>query len=593
MKIKAPIKKIAAILLALWFLPQMIQAAQLPKMFPAEVLTTRGNKEGYINASGEWVVEAMYDQVLDTTNGIGIVVKNAKYGGVDEKNNKIIPLIYDEIRPYKEQRAVYIKDQQWGILDTKGNEISVDRYENIHDFSNGLALVEREIEGKKRYGYINQQGEEVIPAKYLQAEDFIEKKTVVKDEDGSYLLIDIAGKTIENYGILPVSGYREDRLIYEDLLTRKKGYMDEKGNPITTAKYEFAEPFKDGVAVFGEVPEDKGERGLIDLKGNTIYPPIYQQIKNLGSQRVALGIPKDQTQFFIGTRYALADTEGRALTDFIYDDIGVYQGRNTYVYTDEVSYLIDRNGTKLPDFPFVRGSGPLIQIGDIVQGDIDDTRIYFSETGQIIYQPNWIIPLSNTREVETKTFRLGRDYIVYYPKLLGLEEKGVEQTINNRLMDSSMYDKLEETREPFRYISRYSIPFYQGDLLVIDQQGELRFLDQVRPTLIRTTSNINLETGTFYSLEDLFKPNVDWQRVLIDEMNILREQPPIKGKIFEGNPLTLLNNYGFYVDETHLFIYYYPNIIAPFDAGYITFKIPFTQLETIINKEGSFWQAFH
>jgi hypothetical protein len=42
-----------------------------------------------------------------------------------------------------------------------------------------------------------------------------------------------------------------------------------------------------------------------------------------------------------------------------------------------------------------------------------------------------------------------------------------------------------------------------------------------------------------------------------------------------------------------LYIYFTPYEIAPYAAGFPTFKIPFTQILNIIDEEGEFWKAFN
>jgi len=47
------------------------------------------------------------------------------------------------------------------------------------------------------------------------------------------------------------------------------------------------------------------------------------------------------------------------------------------------------------------------------------------------------------------------------------------------------------------------------------------------------------------------------------------------------------------VSEDALYIFFAPYDIAPFAAGFPTFRIPYSEIEGMINKQGAFWKAFH
>lgn len=49
----------------------------------------------------------------------------------------------------------------------------------------------------------------------------------------------------------------------------------------------------------------------------------------------------------------------------------------------------------------------------------------------------------------------------------------------------------------------------------------------------------------------------------------------------------------FYIDGDQLVIYFTPYQIGPYAAGVISFPIPFSQLEDVLDKEGAFWKAGH
>ena len=49
----------------------------------------------------------------------------------------------------------------------------------------------------------------------------------------------------------------------------------------------------------------------------------------------------------------------------------------------------------------------------------------------------------------------------------------------------------------------------------------------------------------------------------------------------------------FYIDGDNLYIYFPPYEIGPYAAGFITFKIPFSEISGMINKNGAFYLSFN
>ena len=69
---------------------------------------------------------------------------------------------YDKIGPYKNGRAKVHKDNKMGFINENGEEVIPCVYEYIGDFVNGRAKVIKDL----KEGYINYTGEEIIPIKY-------------------------------------------------------------------------------------------------------------------------------------------------------------------------------------------------------------------------------------------------------------------------------------------------------------------------------------------------------------------------------------------------------------------------------------------
>ena len=74
--------------------------------FPAK----RGEKSGYINYAGDWILELEYDYCYSFTEGVARVFKDEKWGYIDEKGNTIVEPVFADCGEYRNERAFYSLD---------------------------------------------------------------------------------------------------------------------------------------------------------------------------------------------------------------------------------------------------------------------------------------------------------------------------------------------------------------------------------------------------------------------------------------------------------------------------------------------------
>ncbi|MNV52651.1 Anti-sigma-V factor RsiV [compost metagenome] len=111
------------------------------------------------------------------------------------------------------------------------------------------------------------------------------------------------------------------------------------------------------------------------------------------------------------------------------------------------------------------------------------------------------------------------------------------------------------------------------------------------PTRIYT--KIDLRSGVFYQLKDLFKPSVDYTGTLSDIVARQIKSDPQYSYVFPDAFKGIAPDQPFFVDADALYLYFNPYDIAPYAAGFPTFRIPFAQIMGLINTDGAFWRSFH
>lgn len=163
------------------------------------------NKAGFINKSGEIVIPTIYDYTSwlgmpDFKDGYISVNKkiNGKtYGTLLGKNGKPLPGFtwkYNNVDRFSENKAQFEENGKWGFLDQNGQVVITAKYNYVQGFHNGYASVQIKTDGEYKWGCINHEGVEVIPCIYDNAITF-ENGIALVSLNGEIGLIDVYGNS--------------------------------------------------------------------------------------------------------------------------------------------------------------------------------------------------------------------------------------------------------------------------------------------------------------------------------------------------------------------------------------------------------------
>lgn len=143
-------------------------------------------KEGLIDVNGKVIFECKYERI-DWKNlweyGFCKVRLNDKYGFYDKSGKQILPHLYDDIEvtvsdKTKNVRLIVRKDRSYGLFDIKGKELAAIEYDYIASIHEGLLVCEKGAHKEHNnykyglYGYLDEDGNLVIPCKYEDASSF-------------------------------------------------------------------------------------------------------------------------------------------------------------------------------------------------------------------------------------------------------------------------------------------------------------------------------------------------------------------------------------------------------------------------------------
>lgn len=567
-------------------------AERMLHLFPVSIKEIGGNKWGYINSQGQFILPPVYDHACDfQENGLAIVHLKGQSGVINYSGYFIVKPIYDTIRLFSEGRAVVHDQQGFKIIDESGKEITSRAFSFIGDYHEGRALfTDIAADGNHLFGFLNKRGKEVIPITYEEAGNFSNGKALVKMNGGTYALINLTGKVICTYPYAFTGSYGEGLLAFQKCSGGLFGYLDEQGNTVIEPKYTSAEPFKEGRAIVCA----NGHYALIDRSGHYIFKPYYHDIFHLEEERIALGKAVNPEHPELGSIYAAADNAGHILTGFIYNGITKYEEGKASVCNDNAVFFIDRNGNRVSDFPGAEGRGELQLSKKLIKAVIDHRLLYFEKSGVIVWKPKTEICLNDQYIVNEHKYKPNKDFLIYYPQFNEMTDKKTQAKINQTLKDlAGIKETQPDLQIESNYMGDFTISYFTGGLAVIEMTGGNYPLGGSHRVQVKKYAHIDLKTGEFFQLKDLFKPGSQYVKVISEiigeRIKSNRDYSHFFPRSFKG----IQADQPFFISKGHLNIFFFPNEIAPYQAGFPAFSIPFDNLMAVIDQLGAFWKTFN
>jgi hypothetical protein len=571
----------------------LLRLSRAVYLYPAAEKEIGGSKWGYIDNKGKFVLSPTFEEARDfQENGLAIVESMGLFGIINSDGYFIVKPKYESIQAFSEGRAAVIDDRGFNVIDESGKEVTSKPYSFISSYKEGRAVAANTNEaGKYLYGYLNRWGKEVIPLTYESAADFINGKALVKHQDGSYDLIDLTGRTLVEFPYPFVDNYGDGLLAFKEKEDGKWGYIDEKGNVVIKPQFSGTMPFEAGFAIVNMSENYVDHYGLIDRQGIFTIKPQYNLLLYLEEGRYALGKEVIPDKPYLPSKYALADVKGHLYTGFLFNGISPFKNGIASAYDDEFTFFIDQRGRRIEHLPKVDGSGTLSFDKTLIKGDIDFRILYFDKKGQVVWKQNHIIPLTKEMAVIENKYKPNKDYLVYYPQVKGIEN---QEEVNQKLKDLSAVKPIPpHTQLDSSYVGDFNVSFYKKNLLVIEINGYDYPFGAAHGMPVRKYAHIDLKTGEFYQLKDLFKPSADYIKIISDIIADQIKNDEKYSYVFPDSFKGIQPDQPFFINESDLNIYFLPYDIAPYAAGFPTFTIPFEELNNIIAKDRSFWRSFH
>lgn len=154
------------------------------KSFPNNIIYFSENRlqyhDGYIReelpSGAHWLIDmsgiiidrseqpAQSEIVYAETEGLRAIMKDGKFGFIDEAGRLRIANRYENVRPFSEGLAAIQIRGKWGFIDHHEKLVVQPIYEQVGDFYNGMAIVRQE----GLSGLVDASGKVILPLRYDQ-----------------------------------------------------------------------------------------------------------------------------------------------------------------------------------------------------------------------------------------------------------------------------------------------------------------------------------------------------------------------------------------------------------------------------------------
>jgi hypothetical protein len=235
--------------------------------------------------------------------------------------------------------------EKYGFADSTGKICIEPIYNEIEDFKEGYALVEK----NNLYGYINKAGRVKIDFQYTDASSFTQQTAIVQQNKTTFL-IDHAGKKIS-------ADYDEIADFIDNTAVVKKnnlyGAINYTGEEIIKPGFSNLSDFSENMAAFMQ----NNKYGFINRQGFTVIAPIFTWVSVFKN---------NQCRIKIDNRLGVINKHGDFIIEPLYDFIdepfkGIY-----VVVKNNLYGFIDSSGCYLSEIKYTYS--PALKPADLTNG---------------------------------------------------------------------------------------------------------------------------------------------------------------------------------------------------------------------------------
>lgn len=316
------------------------------------------SKFGFINVSGDTVINPVYEKVSEFSEGFACVKFKGKWTFIDRQGNllKQAAIIYSPIvlsdYPYstfKEGLAqVRNENNKQGYIDRSGNLVIPFQFDDTRSFNEGIAAFMQ----NGKWGYIDKSGKIIVKPIYDYG-SYGENGYIMVRKNGKMGVIDKTGKEIvspEHTEHNVVKTFGKNFLVGN---VNKWICVDPSGKEIFYKTYEEVWPFSEGLAAVSVYTKlgfiENYKWGFIDSSGKEVIPVHYDSI--IRNNGFTGGFKGGIVFVKQNGKWSMIDKKGEAVGSVKFSSLSEYEDMSNLFHDGPVGIkmngrwgYIDKNG---------------------------------------------------------------------------------------------------------------------------------------------------------------------------------------------------------------------------------------------------------
>ena len=200
------------------------------------------------------------------------------------------------------------------------------------------------VEHNNLWGYINHDGEVVIPCIYNHALRIKNNAAEVYDGNSWQLL---SVEHICRHDVIP-SQNNEDKVLSVIEFDDKQGFANADGDVVIEPKYMYCRPFYWGMAAVSAPSGGllNNRWGFVDINGNEIVQhDRYNDVGDFSEGLAWVSDGKSSEGFgFKGSKFGFINVKGELVVPMVYDDASSFFEGKAMVYLGDKCMYIDKDG---------------------------------------------------------------------------------------------------------------------------------------------------------------------------------------------------------------------------------------------------------
>ncbi|MDO5716306.1 MAG: WG repeat-containing protein [Tissierellia bacterium] len=421
---------------------------------------------GFVDEEGNPASDALYEEILRTFDqGYGVVQSEGRPMIIDQKGREVTKKTYQTILDIQHKRAIAQRDGKTYVVDLSNGEEIFGGYDYIRMKTENLYAV---LEGQ-RWSYRGEKEEKKIDGPFDEAYPFGKDGAVVM-KDGVVFRLSREGDMEE----LPYSHVvKIEDTPYFIAAGEKTSLLDMSGNILIEEMPGDLTELKDDRMVLFIRSGGKLKKGIYDIQGKELVPPVHDEIRIL-----------DRTYFLSGEEGAwkIYTMENQLLNQERYSSVNAKHreenGGFLCAIREGKTFFIDQEGKEIPG-P-TNGALSMEKDTHLVMVEKEYGKEYYKDD-TLVFRVPIVQPLGQLKVTFVAEGERTYPFLIH-PK--------VEKTINEKLKE--YIDALAQTKT-----TTYGLDL-MGDILYVRVMEEEDF-----PFMMNIANGMKIRLDDIFHMEEL------------------------------------------------------------------------------------------